>query len=229
MTNRVQYDPQPTPPTALAAKKRRKPRRRYPDGTLRHRLQKTFGQRRPWWDWGHRVMTLVGRWDGTGHYSIPRGRDMWYYETGRGKFHTTFDYSEVRLYQWGDRAWKVFDIQNDGFELHMGYWPEPGSNGNITFYDLNRHELKLFRHWDFWECRVRAEWFGLRRWIYYKALRAAVNQKRPFACNFTPPKGAGGYNHWHCQLKPSHRRKGEPHRFNNYTFPLTAAPKPGGK
>lgn len=56
---------------------------------------------------------------------------------------------------------------------------------------------------------------GVRRWIYLKALHAAVERKIPFTCQVTPDRNSGGYTHWHCQLKKRHEGK---HRFGNYTW-----------
>ncbi len=65
------------------------------------------------------------------------------------------------------------------------------------------------------ECKLRGEWFGVRRWLYFKALHAHVERKIPFTCQVTPDRGSGGYDHWHCQLKRRHEGK---HRFNMYTW-----------
>jgi len=84
----------------------------------------------------------------------------------------------------------------------------------ITFYGFSRRELALFRRWDFWECRVRAEWFGLRRWLYYRGLHGAVYLKKPFTCQAVPPRGSGGYDHWFCELRGKH----DTHRYRAYTW-----------
>lgn len=190
-----------TTTTSSARRRRRRPR----EGGIAHRIVTAFASRYRWYDWGHRVMVLVGRWDGTGTYNVPRGRDLWYWEDG--KLRTTYDYAEVRAHP--EREWKIFDVQNEGFEVKLGYWGD-----RIAFYGFDRAELRLFRRWDFWECRARGEWFGLRRWLYYRALHHAVHLKRPFACNQIPGAGTGGYSHWHCQERGRHTT----HRFNNYTW-----------
>lgn len=209
----VTYDPEPV---AAAAPRRGRKRRRYPDGSLMDRLQRIRRSGHPWYDWGHRVMFLVGQYR-HGDYGVPRGRDLYYYPTSRRTFFTTYDWSEARLYFGLDRGWKVFDVQDDGWTVVVGWYPEDG--GHISPAELSRAELKLFRRWDFWECRVRAEWFGFRRWLYHRALHAAVHQKRPFACNATPPQGAGGYSHWHCEIRGRH----DVHRFRNYTWPRSTS------
>lgn len=57
--------------------------------------------------------------------------------------------------------------------------------------------------------------FGLRRWVYYKALHAAVDRKIPFTCQQVPPPNSGGYSHWHCELKRKHTGD---HRRGAYTW-----------
>jgi hypothetical protein len=58
----------------------------------------------------------------------------------------------------------------------------------------------------------------LRSWLYTQGLHAAVHTKKPFACQAAPPRGSGGYSHWHCGLK---RRHAGPHRYNNYEWDPT--------
>jgi hypothetical protein len=186
-------------------------RRKVREGGLAHRLLTIATDNHHWYDWGHRLMTLVGRWDGTGDYSMPRGRDLWYRfdsdnETS-GKIITTHRYTDVR--DMPDAGWKVFDVQDDGHTVMLGWWGD-----RIRFYGLNRRELALFRRWDLWERRARGEWFGIRRWLYCKGLHAAVHLRKPFACNTTPPPGSGGYSHWHCELRGKHTE----HRFRAYVW-----------
>lgn len=184
-------------------------RRKTREGGLVHRLLTIAGDHHRWYDWGHRVMTLVGRWDGTGDYSTPRGRDLWYrFEHGEsGRIITTYSYADVRAMPNGE--WKTLDVQDDGWTVMFGWWGD-----RVNFYGFSRPELRLFRRWDFWECRARGEWFGLRRWIFHKALHAAVHRKKPFACNLTPPRGTGAYSHWHCEVRGKH----DVHRFGNYSW-----------
>lgn len=180
-------------------------------GSLRHRLWDIVNLRHRWWDWGHPVMVLTGR-ETCGNYDPPRGRDMWYRQTSRGRFETTYRYEDVR--DSGGEAWKIFDVQDDGHTVMMGYYPT-GPEERIAFYGLDRKELNLFLRWFLIECKLRGEWLGIRRWIYLKALHAAVERKIPFTCQVTPDRNSGGYTHWHCQLKKRHEGK---HRFNNYTW-----------
>lgn len=168
---------------------------------------------RPWWDWGHRVMALTGR-DDSGSWGVPRPRDLWFRKVN-GRMQTTRHYADVRANPSED--WRIFDSQNDGFEIIIGWWPHPahGRGGQIHRDGLDgRAEIELFRRWFFTEWAV-SEWFGLRRWAYYKGLHAAVNQRIPFTCQVTPPRESGGYDHWHCQER---KRHAGPHRFRNYTW-----------
>lgn len=187
-------------------------RYRTKDGSIAHRLLTVMIDRHPWYDWGHRMMILTGDYR-TGSYETPRGRDMWYRFDGenesRGRIITTRDYADVRATAGQDVSWRIFDVQDDGHTVKLGWWGE-----QITHYGLSRREMQLFRRWDFWECRVRGEWFGLRRWLYHRGLHAAVDLRKPFACNITPPRGTGGYSHWHCELRGRH----QVHRFRNYTW-----------
>jgi hypothetical protein len=190
----------------------RKMRRATKEGSLAHRALTVTTDRHPWYDWGHRLMILVGE-NRTGDYGVPRGRDLWYRfadeNEARGRIITTHRYADVRATQGQDVSWRVFDVQDEGGTVKLGYWGD-----RIAHYGLSRRELALFRRWDFWECRVRGEWFGLRRWLYFRGLHAAVQLKKPFACNVTPPRGTGGYSHWHCELRGRH----DVHRFRNYTW-----------
>jgi hypothetical protein len=186
------------------------------DGSLAHRLATLIIERRPWYDWGHRLMTLVGDYR-TGSYETPRGRDLWYRfadeNEARGRIITTHRYADVRATAGQDVSWRVFDVQDEGGTVQIGFWGD-----RIAHYGMSRRELALFRRWDFWECRARGEWFGLRRWLYYKGLHAAVHQRIPFTCQQTPPRGSGGYNHWYCQLRGKH----DTHRYRNYTWSADA-------
>lgn len=183
-------------------------------GSLRHRLWDVVTDRRRWYDWGHPVMTLTGR-EYCGSYDPPRGRDMWY-RVANGKFVTTYDYEDLDKVKGGREAaeWKIFDVQDDGHTVMMGYYPT-GPEERTAFYGLDRKELNLFLQWLLIECKLRGEWLGIRRWVYFKALHAHVERKIPFTCQVTPDRGSGGYDHWHCQLKKRHEGK---HRFVNYTW-----------
>lgn len=178
---------------------------------LIRRINEIRRSRHPWYDWGHRVMILLGREDDGRFDNVPRVRDLWFrHENGR--LVTTRDYAEVRARN--DGEWKVFDSQNDGFEVVIGWWPD--EHGPITRTGLDgRDEQRLFLRWFVWEGWIKAEWCGLRRRLYYRALHAAVHQKIPFACQQVPAPDSGGYSHWHCELR---RKHDGPHRYRGCTW-----------
>lgn len=186
-----------------------------PDNGLRSRIVALLRENHPWWDWGHRVMTLVGR-NWCGNWSEPKPPDIWYRQgpskLRRGKARTTWvvvrSYDEyLRQVEQGHQDWKCIQVQDGGWTLAMGYYD------SMNFYGLTRSEVPiLLRFLVRW---ALTDWLGIRRWLYFRALRAAVNRKVPFRCQATPPKGTGGYSHWHCSEK---KRHAGPHRFNNYTW-----------
>lgn len=202
------------------------------DNTLRSRMAHGLGETHRWYDWGHMAMWLVGRYD-SGSAGVPRGRDMWWvpvshvervaepwmanFEKRHGCY-VTRRYEDVRDTQGLYVSWNIFDLQDDGTTVVIGRWPSsPDDDGRIQRLvgGMSRRQVRLFLRWYLWEHKAKAQWFGIRRWVYYKALHSVVNDKRPFSCQRTPDKGAGGYSHWHCQLRKRH--KGE-HRFRNYTW-----------
>lgn len=195
-----------------------------PSNGLRRRLHSLATDHRPWWDWGHRLMTLTG--DGaSGSWAEPEPPTWWYrigapthqWRTGYPRhpmstIQVVTDYAEFRALTAGlDEdamyEWKAFCVDQDG-ELRLGkqYWGGP-------FYGLTRWETALLRrylrHWH------RHDWFGLRSWLWQQGLHAAVHAKKPGTCQAVPPRGQGGYDHWYCRLP---RRHDGFHRFNNYTW-----------
>lgn len=183
-------------------------------------------------DWPHRLMALVGR-DDQGSWSPPRVRDLYLRHNRDGSTTTTRD----AVAAWdGTRKrgeeWRTFDSQDDGFTARVGYL---GDDGRLHDTGLQgRRELALFRRWLLWDGWVKAEWFGLRRWLYYQGLHRAVERRVRWTCQAVPPRDSGGYQHWHCQVRVGawgtlRRRLGqpfrhpEPHRFNNYTWTDGAA------
>lgn len=198
--------------------------------SVRRRLYDLVSERRQWWDWGHPLMILTGTDDG-GNWSEPEPPTWWYrfgepkrmartgyprhplstiqvvkdYETFRA---LTDGLNEDEMYKW-----KAICVNQDG-ALHLGhqYWGK-------QFFDLNKYEVALLRRYlRMWR---RLDWFGLRSWLYHQGLHAAVHRRKPRSCQAVPPRGTGGYSHWHCQEKRRH--KGD-HRFNNYTWADTATP-----
>lgn len=184
-----------------------------PDGGVRSRIVALLRERHPWWDWGHRMMILVGRsW--CGNWTEPRPPDIWYRQgptkrNRRGHYRTTWvvvrSYDEYRRQvEQGHQDWKCIQVQDDGGTLAMGYYD------SMNFYGLSRSELPiLFRFLVRW---ALTDWLGIRRWLYFRALHSAVYQRKPFSCQAIPPKGSGGYDHWLCQEK---KRHSGPHRFRN--------------
>lgn len=207
-------------------------------GSVRHRLYDLWTCRHPWYDWGHRLMIVVG-YDWCGNWSEYEP-PTWYYRLGTPKrmwrtgypshplstFEVVKDYDEFRKRTEGlneDQMyeWKAICVNQDG-ELHLGhqYWGK-------QFYGLSHWETPLLaRYLRMWR---RANWWGVRSWLYKLALNSAVDHKAPFKCNATPPKGSGGYTHWHCSEKRKHKGL---HRVGAYVwgevdgepFPVTHAP-----
>ena len=199
------------------------------DDTLRSRIARAVGDWYRWYAWGRPVMWLVGRYD-CGNAGPPRGRDLWWIPTQyvegiatslvadfdqRFGCYITTQYTDVRA-TIGDIPWRVYDLQDDGRTTKVGLYPNHPDHGGhmqpLPWQDIN---AGLFVWWFLWQHKAKAQWFGLRRWIYYKALHAAVHSKVPFTCQQTPPPRSGGYSHWHCELGRKH--KGQ-HRFRNYTW-----------
>jgi hypothetical protein len=197
------------------------------DDTIRGRVYQIVSDRHPWWDWGHRVMWLTGRYD-SGSAGWPRARDLYYVHPSwlerfdqswfagsptRLGFITTTKTADVLAHR--SVSWKIFDLQDGGRTLLLGWYPEPGSDGRIKPASIEGDEIRLFWHWYWIDHKLKAQWLGIRPWLYSKALTAAVHERKPFACQVTPEPGSGGYSHWHCQLKKRHT---DPHRYNNYTW-----------
>ena len=178
----------------------------------------------PWWDWGHPLMIVVGHCVG-GNYGEPEP-PTWYYRidtaakrmwrTGypRPRLHVVRSYREFMAETEGipvdsdeHYPWRAICVgQDNGLHLGRQYW-------GGGFYGLTYVEMRLLVRWLIrWEFQ---NWFGIRSWIYSQALHAAVHQRKPFTCQEVPPKGQGGYSHWHCQLKRGHDGF---HSFNAYQW-----------
>lgn len=218
MTNQP-ATPKRTPPRRLARWLQMNRGWRLSNG-WRRRILDLLNHRHPWWDWGHRVMVLVGKDDG-GNWGEPEP-PTWFYRLGAGsrmrftgypvhplstieviKDYATFHehtkgLNEDELYEW-----KAICVNQDG-ELQLGkqFW-------GGTFFGLNRWETRLLakylRRWR------RLDWWGARTWLYLAALQSAVNQRKPFSCQATPARDSNGYNHWHCELP---KRHAPPHRYH---------------
>jgi hypothetical protein len=195
-----------------------------PNNGMRRRLWSLNVERHPWWDWGHRLMIFTGT-DMGGTWSEPEP-PTWYYRMGTptrmwrtgypqhplSTFEVIKDYETFRarieglnedeMYEWKAMC---FD-QDEQLQLGHRYWGK-------DFYGLTRWEVPLLAR--YLRMARRHNWWGARRWLYSLALDAAVNQRKPFTCQATPPKGQGGYSHWHCREKRNHDGM---HRFNNYVW-----------
>lgn len=174
-----------------------------PEGGVRSRVVSLVRERYPWWDWGHLVMTLVGRaWCGS--YAAPQPPTIWYRFTGPKSIEVVRSYDEYRRRtKDAEDDWKFMAVREEGSEFRTGYYQSERFDG------LSRVEVRLLVRYLFrW---ALSDWFGVRTWLYFRALHSAVYQRRPFSCQAVPPKGSGGYDHWLCQER---RRHSGPHRFN---------------
>lgn len=200
------------------------------DDTLRSRTAHAVGDWKRWYDWGHPVMWLVGRYD-SGSAGVPRGRDLWWIPTQyvegiaaslvadfeqRNGCYITTRYEDVRS-TGKDIDWRIYDLQDDGRTVKVALYPNaPEHQGRLQPLPWQELNVGLFLWWYLWQHKGKAQWFGLRPWTYYKALHWAVNAHSPFACGVVPERGSGGYSHWHCDLKKRHLG---PHRYRNYIWP----------
>lgn len=227
MTDVKAAQPKPTAARWLATRLRMKKKSwayQTPRNGLRRRLYCLLIDNHPWWDWGHKLMILVGQ-DFGGNWSEPEPATWWYrlgtpknqWRTGYPRhplstFQIVTGYDEFRrltegLDEDGMYEWKAICVNQDG-ELHLGHQYWGGS-----FYGLSDWEVALLRRYlRKWH---RIDWFGLRSWLYHQGLHAAVYSRKPFTCQVTPPKGTGGYDHWFCSLS---RRHDGPHRYRNYQW-----------
>lgn len=187
-------------------------------GTIRNRVWSLAYDRHPWWDWGHKVMIVVGS-DFGGNWDSPKPPTWWYrdapsgtmWRTGypRRRYEIVDNYEQYRTLTKGanddeKERWKAIGPNQDG-DLHLGrqFW-----GGN--FYGLDYAEMPIvLRYLLRWQL---ANWCGARSWLYSQALHAAVYRRKPGACNQPPPKDAGGYSHWFCEEKRGHSGH---HRYGN--------------
>lgn len=195
-----------------------------PRNGLRTRIVALLDCRDPWWDWGHRLMVVVGR-DFGGNWSEPVP-PTWWYRQGPAKHQvrtgfpthppSTYEvittYDEYRasvdgLNEDQRSEWQAIGTNQDG-DLHLGHQFWGGQ-----FYGLCKADTFLLRR--YLRAWHRLDWWGLRTWLWQQGLHAAVHRKRPGACNQAPPRGQGGYDHWHCTLRRGHDGM---HRFNAYVW-----------
>lgn len=195
-----------------------------PRNGLRTRIVALLDDRHPWWDWGHRLMIVVGS-DFGGNWAEPRP-PTWWYRRGPAKpmartgfrTHPLSTYEVITSYsEFRDRTaglnedqmyeWQAIGTNQDG-ELHLGhqYW-------GGQFFGLASGDVALLRRYlRMWR---RLDWWGLRSWLWKQGLHAAVHAKKPRSCYEVPPRGMGGYDHWHCELRRGHAGM---HRFRSHLW-----------
>jgi hypothetical protein len=83
----------------------------------------------------------------------------------------------------GDREYQIIASNNDGFELWFGW-------NDHWEHHMGSSEVRALFWWLLWEWYAKARWFGLRRPIYYWALRRHVNRFR----SPVPADTTGGAN-----------------------------------
>ena len=111
-----------------------------------------------------------------------------------------------------DPYWHHFNVQDDGHTLIPGN--VYGDRGGVN-YGLDRRCSRALVRYVVVEWWLKADWLGLRPWVYYKGLHRRVDMRQPFRCSVRPTPGSGGYSHWACLLPRGHEG---PHRVNNYTW-----------
>lgn len=114
-----------------------------------------------------RIMNLTGT-EWCGNKQVPTPEPLYSISGGRKtRFHRGHDAQYDR-----DRDLvHVFTTNNDSFELWIGH-------PNRWLFHCRRKEarrLAVYILWDWW---IRTEWFGLRRWAYYRALRVEVQRHK---------------------------------------------------
>lgn len=107
-----------------------------------------------------RIMNAIGT-DFGGSDSPPYPRALYYHFEGRRLIRDTKCDSETQ----------VIASNNDGFEVWFGW-------GDRWTHNMGQTEVRAFFWWLLWEWYAKARWFGLRRPIYYWALRRHVRQLR---------------------------------------------------
>lgn len=192
------------------------------DNWITGRIHHLLLRRAPWWDWGHRVMILVGTCIG-GNYDAPEP-PTWWYRLGPPKRmrRTGFPRHPLSTYEVIKGDYSEFCRRTEGLnEDQMYEWQAIGTNQDDELIlghrfwggKMRQCDVALLRKYlRMWH---RRNWWGLRSWLYSQALHAAVERRIPFTCQTTPDHGTGGYTHWHCQLR---KRHDGPHRYNAITW-----------
>lgn len=194
---------------------------RWPTG----RIYALAARRWRWWQWGEPLRIIVGQPFG-GTYDEPTP-PTWFYRlnTPKPMWRTRYprhplsaievirDYAQFRERTAGLNEdeldeWKAICADQDGdVVLGRRYW-------GGSFHGLNRWEQRLLLSY-LLRWHVLGDWFGARSWLYSLGLHASVHARRPFTCQVTPPRGAGGYDHWYCERGRRHEGL---HRYNNMVW-----------
>lgn len=172
-------------------------------------------------DWPSALMVLTGS-DFGGNWSEPEPPTWWYRAKSIHrrritnypfrKFIVVKDYSTFCSMTTGlneDQMdeWQAIGVDQDG-ELILGhiYW-------GGRFHSLPVGEWHILLRWLLrWQF---TNWFGLRTRIYEIGLYNKVHRRRRGRCNVVPPRGPGGYDHWHCTKRKGHDGG---HRFQSYVW-----------
>ena len=64
--------------------------------------------------------------------------------------------------------YRAYSVRDDGFSIFMGYSRE-------WHWSMHRSEARRVAWFILWRWFVVGEWCGLRRWLYYRALRSYVD------------------------------------------------------
>lgn len=208
---------------------------------VRRRVLALLQERNPWWDWGHRVMIIVGDDDG-GNWSEPTPPSWWYrpgvpdrmWRTNYPRHRPSTIELVTRYSQLRERIEGATDDEKYewlGIYLDQDHQVKFGHYYTDSFYGLRSWEIPIVARW--LRMARRHDWYGLRSWLYSHALHAAVNRRKPFSCGEPPPRDAGGYSHWLCTRR---RRHSGLHRYANMVWgydpvtgssvPCTSVPEP---
>lgn len=112
-------------------------------------------------DFYNRVITYTGIDFGGGARRPPEAKTFRYVVDNDGLHPVTNTADE----------YQVFASNNDGMELWLGYRDQ-------WKYHMSTPEVKALFWWILWEWYVKARWFGLRRPIYYWALRKSIRKSK---------------------------------------------------
>lgn len=116
-----------------------------------------------------RLLNLFGMtWCGN-EGSIPEPRSLYAIQPPGGP--ARFESGPDAKYDRDRDLVHVFTTNNDGFELWLGY-PDQ------WLFHCSRRQARRLAWFILWTWMVRTDWFGVRRWAYYKALHSVVETSR---------------------------------------------------